>query len=85
MQFLVYGLALLATRQGQIACAARLFGTRWSRGNFYYLSPVERAQYEEALTRIKASLGEARFAQLYEEGRAMTLEQVVALALEEHE
>jgi tetratricopeptide (TPR) repeat protein len=76
------GLALLAVRQGQMERAARLFGTRWCRGYAHFLSPIEQAWRQADLAEMQAILGEARYAQLYEEARTMTFMQAVALALE---
>jgi predicted ATPase/class 3 adenylate cyclase len=72
----------LAARQNQQERAALLFGARWSRGWYQLLSPQERTHRQIAMNAIKASLGESRFEQLYEEGGELTLEQVIALALE---
>jgi tetratricopeptide (TPR) repeat protein len=75
--------ALLIAQEGQMERSTRLFGSRWSRGAYHYLAPPERAQRDAILVELKTTLGEARFEQLYAEGQALTLEQAVALALEE--
>lgn len=45
--------------------------------------PTERIAHERALTAFRANLGEELFEAAWAEGRAMTLEQAVAFALEE--
>jgi predicted ATPase/DNA-binding SARP family transcriptional activator len=77
--------AKIAAIQNQPERAARLFGAaRTGRERFGTpLPPVARQDYNEHLTVAKAALGEGRFAKLYEEGRTLTFEQAVALALDE--
>ena len=52
-------------------------------GFFNFLSPIERARFEASVEKVKNSLGEERFGGLYAEGQKMTVDQAVALALEE--
>jgi tetratricopeptide (TPR) repeat protein len=78
----ITAMATLAAREVKVELAARLFGTRWRRGIFYFYSPVERAQQENDLAVLKETLGEAFFDEIYQEGRAMTLGKVLALMLE---
>ena len=46
------------------------------------LPRVDRASYEPSIVRVRAHLGEVTFAAVWAEGRAMTLEQAIAYALE---
>ena len=46
------------------------------------LSPTERSDQEQRVTAARAALGEAAFATAWAAGRALPLEQVIALALE---
>jgi tetratricopeptide (TPR) repeat protein len=77
------GLASLQVDQRQFECAARLFA--WvdaMREKLGSRRPViEQKFYERDLAVIQSKLDEAEFAKLSEEGRAMTLEQAVALVL----
>jgi len=45
--------------------------------------PIERAAYEESVASVRAQLDQQTFAAAWAEGRAMTLEQAIALALDE--
>jgi hypothetical protein len=45
--------------------------------------PVERPHYDQIVDNLLAELGEDAFASSWAEGRAMTLEQAVAYALDE--
>jgi tetratricopeptide (TPR) repeat protein len=75
--------ALLAICEDKQERAVRLCGTRWVQGAYYLLSPIERDQRDADLTGIKSALGSERFDQLFAEGQAMSLDEAVALALEE--
>ena len=46
------------------------------------LLPSERAGYERDLAAVRAELGEEAFAEDWAEGRAMSVEQAVAYALD---
>jgi predicted ATPase/DNA-binding CsgD family transcriptional regulator len=74
------GLAALVIRQGEPTWAARLWGAaqalREAMGT--PLPPVYRADYEQAVTSTRSHLGEKAFAAAWAEGRAMTLEEVLA-------
>jgi len=78
------GLAAVAGVQSQPERAARLFGAamalRESIGAT--LPPDEHPAYERTLAATRAQLDEATFAAAWAEGRAMTLEQAIAYALE---
>ncbi len=70
--------------QGQAEKAVRLFGAgaalRASIGSV--IDPADQPEYESKITSLRAKLGEERFAAVWDEGRALTLEQAVAYALE---
>jgi predicted ATPase/DNA-binding XRE family transcriptional regulator len=78
------GLASLAVAQEQPEQAARLFA--WADAMREILEnprwPPEQADVDRDLATIHAQLGEAAFTETYAAGRAMTLEQAVAYALE---
>ena len=82
--FMLDPMAMLAIRENQAERAARLCGTRWCRGFFHFLSPGERDQRNVDFTTMRSALGETRFEELYEEGRLLSLDQAVTLALEEN-
>ena len=77
------GLASLQVNQRQFECATRLFA--WvdtMREKLRNSRPfIEQTFYESDIGVIHTKLDEAEFAKLSEEGRAMTVEQAVALAL----
>ncbi len=75
-------LAYLALRENDLERAACLFGTRWSQGIFYFLSPDERLQREADLTFIQASLGGKVYKELFKKGNVMNLQQALRLAKE---
>lgn len=83
--FMFDPVAMLAVRENQAERAARLFGTRWCRGFFHFLSPSERDQRNADFTTLRSALGETRFDELYEEGRLLSLDHAVTLALEANE
>ncbi len=78
------GLAGVADGQDESARAARLWGAaeglREQMGA--PVPPVDRVHYEAAVAHTRMALGEAGFGAAWAEGRAMTLEQVIAYALE---
>ncbi len=78
------GLAAVAIAQAQPARAARLFGAaeglREAMGA--PLPPADRAEHERSVAAVRAALGEDAFAVAWAEGRAMSLEQAVANALQ---
>jgi hypothetical protein len=47
------------------------------------IAPADRADYERRVAAIRACLGEERFTAVWAVGRAMTLEQAVACALQD--
>ena len=77
------GLAAASSLLGQPERAARLFGAveALREVSGIRLSPLPRADYDWAVEGIRAHLDEATFAQAWEKGRAMPLEQAIAEAL----
>jgi predicted ATPase/class 3 adenylate cyclase/Arc/MetJ-type ribon-helix-helix transcriptional regulator len=73
--------------RGQAEKAVRLFGAaaalRASIGSV--IDPVDQANYKRNLNTLRTKLGKERFTATWEEGRAMTLEQAIAYALENQE
>ena len=65
--------------------AARLFGAMEAAHDLirFVMAPIERAQREQDLAATRAELGEDAFTTAREEGRNMTLDEAVALALEQ--
>ena len=78
------GLAWVACAEGQAKRAARLFGAAEALREAIGapLHPVERDVYDRAVAAARAALSEEAFATAWAEGRAMTMEQAVAYALE---
>ncbi|MCA1553562.1 MAG: tetratricopeptide repeat protein [Chloroflexi bacterium] len=81
----VIGLARLATMQGQARKAATFLSTASALLGVgsANLSLIERLEREAALDSARAQLSEAEFNTAWEEGRALSLEQAIALALED--
>jgi tetratricopeptide (TPR) repeat protein len=78
------GLAAVAVAQGQPERAARIFGAAGElRAAMGYPVPlVHRVEHERSVAAIRAALGEEVFAAAWAEGRAMPLEESVALAID---
>ncbi len=76
-------IAAVLGAQGHLQDAARLFGASESirEETGRALPPLYRADYERAVNAVRAQLGESAFKAAWTEGRAMTLEQVIELAL----
>src|SRR6266849_4408728 len=74
------GLAALVIRQGEPTWAARLWGAAEALRKVMGtpLSPVYRADYEQAVASARAHLGEQAFAAAWAQGRAMSPEQAFA-------
>ena len=74
------GLADTVASQGEVVWAARLWGAaenlRETIGT--PLPPVYRADYERSVAATRTQLGEQAFAATWQEGRNMTIEQVLA-------
>jgi predicted ATPase/class 3 adenylate cyclase len=83
--FAIEGLASLNVNQGQLKRAARLFAwadmMREKIGD--HRPPVEQNSIERDLSVIRAQLDEAEFARLSAQGQSLTIEEVMALALQE--
>jgi tetratricopeptide (TPR) repeat protein len=82
------GLAWAAAEYGLRTRAARLFGAAEALrrvGGIYAAPSGERAEYEDALTAARATLGEAAFAAAWADGARMTMEQACAYALQDDE
>ncbi len=77
-------LAGVAVAQEHLRRAAKLFGAAEALRHIFDLplSPSERAEYDRTLAAARAGLGEEAFATAWDEGQAMTLEQIIAYALE---
>ncbi len=78
------GFAGLAASQNRPERAARLFGAaeRLLQAIDYHLYQADQADYDRALAVARAQLGAVSLAGAMEEGRAMTIEQAIALALD---
>jgi predicted ATPase/class 3 adenylate cyclase len=79
------GLAVLSAAQKQPQRAARLFGAAevLREGVGSHRSLTDYPGYEHTVTAIRAHLGEPSFAATWAEGRAMSLKEACAYALEE--
>jgi predicted ATPase/class 3 adenylate cyclase/tetratricopeptide (TPR) repeat protein len=77
--------AALALARHQLEPAARLFGAIevYYQQFRFFVSPRERAEHEQYLAALRAALGDEAFEQLWAEGRAMTMEQAIYLALDQ--
>ncbi len=76
--------AFIAKAQEDDPRAARLFGAaEILRENINIpMMPTERPEYDSEVNDLRANMNEADFAKAWAEGRAMTIEQAIALALE---
>ncbi|HKG53394.1 MAG TPA: hypothetical protein VKB04_03980, partial [Anaerolineales bacterium] len=78
-------LAEVAVAQGNPEKAVRLLSVaaalRISIGSV--IDPVDQPDYQSRRAALRAELGQERFAALWEEGRALALEQAITYALEE--
>jgi predicted ATPase/DNA-binding CsgD family transcriptional regulator len=74
------GLAGMLATQGELRWAAQLWGAAevLRERTTYPLPPVDRPLYERAVATARVQLGEQAFAAAWQEGRTMTLEQVLA-------
>jgi len=50
----------------------------------YFLSPIERAEHDDALIAARAAVGEAAFSAAYAKGQSMSLDEAVSFALSEN-
>ncbi len=78
------GMAGVASVQGYPERSAQLFGTAEAlfASMSLVVAPVHRAEYDRNHEIARAQLGEDAFAAAWEAGRAMTIEQAIAYALE---
>jgi predicted ATPase/DNA-binding XRE family transcriptional regulator len=84
MAYGLEGLALVAAGRGKPERAARLWAAAGPlRAALPYATPFERDLHQRAQQAARASVGEAVFAAAWDEGRAMTSEEAVAVALDE--
>ena len=74
------GLAGIVSTQGECRWAAQLWGAAEALREIIAapLPPFDHADYTQAVAAARAQLGEQAFAAAWQEGRAMTLEQVLA-------
>ena len=81
----VWGMARVAVATGQMRRAAQLLAvTEPIMQDFVYaVTPVDQDAYARDVDAVRAILGEAAFAVAWAEGQALTLEEAIALALEE--
>ena len=79
--------ALLAISEQQLERSALLLGASeaWLYRTQRLRTPRERQERESAIVTVRGALGEDAFTATWEEGRAMSLEQAVAYALEEYD
>ena len=77
----------MASEQGDPVRAARSWGASeaLSENIGATTAPLDRAAYERHLVEARARLGEAAFAASWAEGRALTSEEAVEVALDKRE
>jgi Predicted ATPase len=82
--YTVEGLASLSVSRGQLERAARLFAWADARRDEIgdHRPPIEQASVERDLAIVQSTLNEATLEKHSREGRAMSTEQAIALALE---
>jgi hypothetical protein len=78
------GWSAVAVHQGRAADAARCFGaiSAFREATGAPLPRPERARHDQTVVAARSALGETGYEAAWTEGRAMTLEQAVAYALE---
>jgi tetratricopeptide (TPR) repeat protein len=76
--------ALLAITDEEPQHAVKLFGAAEALRERVHASMTEpeRVEYDQSVAQVRAMLAEAEFIMLWAEGRAMTMEQAIQLALE---
>jgi non-specific serine/threonine protein kinase len=79
-------LAEVAQAQGNLEKAVRLLSAagalRISIGSV--IDPADQSEYQNRRAALREKLGQEQFAALWEEGRALTLEQAISYALAEY-
>jgi predicted ATPase/class 3 adenylate cyclase len=78
----VQHMANIALAEGQVERSARLLGVVQTLFEEYG-TPIDQGAFHRNAAPARAALGEERFAAAWDEGRAMSLEQAVAFALED--
>ena len=73
--------AMVACSQGHHERAARLFGAEEALQEAIGAPRSEYTEQERDLAAMRAGLGEEKFAKVWAEGRAMTLEQAIAYVM----
>ena len=78
------GIARLDLIDNHLERAAQLFGVSWSArlSDEFPLTEFERPEYEARINTIRARLGDETFNALFEKGKAMSLKDAIAFALE---
>ncbi len=83
--YAIEGMASMQTNQGNPERAAQLFA--WTEVAREKINdnrpPIEQASVDKDLAVIHSQLDDTEFARISAEGRAMTVEQAIALAVEE--
>jgi predicted ATPase/transcriptional regulator with XRE-family HTH domain len=79
----LYGIAVPLYHLGDGATAARLLSAsaRLREETGQVITPANRAEWEEIITQVRASLGATAFERAWAEGQKMSLDDAVALAL----
>jgi hypothetical protein len=80
-------LAAVERTRDQLVLAVRLFGAAAALRDAYHLPvpPIDQALRDRHIAALRAAMGEQSFAAAWAEGRAMSLDQAVRVALEERE
>lgn len=83
---LIEGQARLDVMDGHMGSAAQLFGASWTQRDMddWPLTEFERPDYEACINAIRAAIDDETFTKLFEKGKAMSLKDAVALALDEN-
>jgi hypothetical protein len=81
----IRGLGGVALGEGQTHRAAQLLAAAELLVEIGHLHPIDRDDYERDKAQARTQLGEEAFTAAWAEGQAMSLEQAIALALEEVE
>jgi hypothetical protein len=76
--------AFIACAHSQAQIAARLFGAAESLRESVNspMTAIERAEYDQNISALRAHMDESAFAMAWAEGRALTMEQAITYALE---
>ena len=84
---LLTGSAAVASGMNQPERSARLCGAAQAifETTNHYISPFDRAEFDRHIQIARDQLGDTKFEALASQGRAMTMEQAVAYALEDQE